>query len=296
MDVLQSIVTPITHNIPDVLRAPAEGLIGAKCYHSLVWNFDLFDVDCLKYALSKGLGLGIVLGGSIVKIPQILKIVTSRSARGLSLPAYILETAAYAISLAYASRNHFPFSTYGENFFLTVQNVVITLLIVWYSGARTATGRPLSAGSSVRMRGNLNGVIIGSLFVVVAAISLSSDALVPPSLLSLLQATTVPLSLISKAPQIASNHRHKSTGNLSAFAVFNAFFGCLARLFTTSQETGDSLMWWGFALAGALNAVLVAQMVVYWNNPGSEPVDKGADRGIPMTSSPLRTSFGRKLD
>jgi mannose-P-dolichol utilization defect protein 1 len=229
----------------------------------------------------------------------------------------ILETAAYAISLAYASRNQFPFSTYGENFFLTVQNVIITLLIIWYSGARTATGRPLSAGSSVRARGNLNGVIIGSLVVVVAAISLSSDALVSPSSrefgritvifresrsktvsssVSFLQATTVPLSLISKAPQIASNYQLKSTGNLSAFAVFNAFFGCLARLFTTSQETGDSLMWWGFALAGALNAVLVAQMVIYWNNPGSESLGKGTDRGIPMTSSPIRAGFGRKLD
>jgi mannose-P-dolichol utilization defect protein 1 len=71
--------------------------------------------------------------------------------------------------------------------------------------------------------------------------------------------------LISKAPQIISNHRLQSTGNLSAFAVFNAFAGCLARLFTTSQETGDSLVWWGFALAAALNAVLAGQMIMYWN-------------------------------
>ena len=82
---------------------------------------------------------------------------------------------------------------------------------------------------------------------------------------SLLQASTVPLALISKAPQIISNHRLHSTGNLSAFAVFNAFMGCVARLFTTSQETGDSLVWWGFALAAALNAVLAGQMIMYWN-------------------------------
>jgi hypothetical protein len=48
--------------------------------------------------------------------------------------------------------------------------------------------------------------------------------------------------------------------------VFNAFAGCLARLFTTSQETGDSLVWWGFALAAALNAVLAGQMIMYWNS------------------------------
>jgi mannose-P-dolichol utilization defect protein 1 len=32
---------------------------------------NLTDGDCLKYALSKGLGLGIVVGGGIVKIPQV---------------------------------------------------------------------------------------------------------------------------------------------------------------------------------------------------------------------------------
>lgn len=49
--------------------------------------------------------------------PQIIKISQARSAIGLSLPAYVLETLSYAISLAYAYRSSFPFSTYGENFF-----------------------------------------------------------------------------------------------------------------------------------------------------------------------------------
>jgi len=43
-----------------------------KCYVSLVENLNIKDVECLKYSLSKGLGLGIVLGGSIMKIPQLL--------------------------------------------------------------------------------------------------------------------------------------------------------------------------------------------------------------------------------
>lgn len=64
-------VTSITHHIPGFIRQPAEALIGQKCYTSLVYDFNISDVDCLKYALSKGLGLGIVLGGGIVKIPQV---------------------------------------------------------------------------------------------------------------------------------------------------------------------------------------------------------------------------------
>jgi mannose-P-dolichol utilization defect protein 1 len=69
-------VTSVTHNIPSILRDPAVALIGERCYTVLVYDFDITNVDCLKYALSKGLGLGIVLGGAIVKIPQAGRLAT----------------------------------------------------------------------------------------------------------------------------------------------------------------------------------------------------------------------------
>jgi hypothetical protein len=43
-----------------------------KCYVSLVENLNVEDVDCIKYSLSKGIGVGIVVGGSIMKVPQLL--------------------------------------------------------------------------------------------------------------------------------------------------------------------------------------------------------------------------------
>ena len=43
-----------------------------KCYVSLIENLNIDDVDCIKYSLSKGLGFGIVAGGSIMKVPQLL--------------------------------------------------------------------------------------------------------------------------------------------------------------------------------------------------------------------------------
>lgn len=74
-----------------------------------MYDFNITHVECLKYALSKGLGLGIVLGGAIVKIPQvrlypaqaevqaefpqIITLVSSGSARGLSLTAYVCRAA-----------------------------------------------------------------------------------------------------------------------------------------------------------------------------------------------------------
>ena len=82
--------------------------------------------------------------------------------------------------------------------------------------------------------------------------------------LAFLQITTLPLSLFSKIPQIRQNFRSKSTGQLSTFAVISQIAGCLARLFTTATEVGDSLLTAGFALALLLNIVLGVQLWVYW--------------------------------
>ncbi|KAF9485913.1 mannose-P-dolichol utilization defect 1 protein [Pholiota conissans] len=247
-------MTAITQNLPWFVKDLGVSIVGKECYTSLVENLHLDDVKCLKYSLSKGLGIGIVLGGSIMKVPQILLITSARSARGLSLPAYFLETASYAITLAYAVRHDFPFSTYGENLFLTIQNTIITLLILVYSPtpprSLTSPGTPKS--QTVAFTGV--GLAAGGIALCV----------VPDDILGFLQLTTLPLSLFSKLPQIRQNARARSTGQLSAFAVISQIAGCLARLFTTAQEVGDLLVSAGFALALLLNLILGAQLWMYW--------------------------------
>lgn len=208
------------------------------------------------------------------------KVLRARSARGLSFAAYILETLAYAITLAYSYRNAFPFSTYGENFFLTIQNALITVLIAYYpsSGTRRARG------------GNL-GSAFGTLIATIAgAFALYS---VPSSTLSLLQLATLPLSLFSKLPQITSNYRAQSTGQLSAFAVASQVLGCLARVFTTLTEVDDVLLLTGFVLALVLNCVLAAQMWMYW---GQDSEMKSVDIGKPSASEKFRTIDQTQVD
>ncbi|BEJ05155.1 hypothetical protein CcaverHIS641_0209720 [Cutaneotrichosporon cavernicola] len=266
MSALHSAVTTVTHNIPWILSEPAIALIGLKCYNSLVYDFNITDVECLKYALSKGLGFGIVLGGSIVKVPQIMKIVRSGSARGLSLSAYILETASYAISLAYASRSRFPFSTYGENFFITIQNIIITLMILHYNKPKGSTyaglGRSLSSSHTATRR----RVVFGAAIIAASCLYLWNETLCPMSI-----------------------------RNLSAFAVFSALLGCLARLFTTKQEVNDPLIFWGFAGAALLNFVLVLQMLMFWRTTDEQFGSKHKLSGVAIADP----GFGlaeRKLD
>ena len=41
------------------------------CWATFFERFDLLNLDCLKASISKGLGLGIILGAVVVKLPQI---------------------------------------------------------------------------------------------------------------------------------------------------------------------------------------------------------------------------------
>ncbi|KZF26209.1 mannose-P-dolichol utilization defect 1 protein [Xylona heveae TC161] len=280
MDILRSILQPITHNLPAPIAEAASTLLGPVCYQTLVLDIDPFSSpECIKLAISKALGIGIVLVSSIVKVPQIIKLVASESAAGLSLPSILLETASYLISLAYNVRHGFPFSTYGETALLSVQDIVIAALVLSYSG------RTVGAGIFIA----LLAVVAGALF---------QERAVNAELLAYLQAAAGLLSVASKVPQIYTIWKEGSTGQLSAFAVFNYLGGSLSRIFTTLQEVDDKLILYGFVAGFVLNAVLAAQMVLYWNKSPAAGQKKSAGKAKgkaeKTTSSPAAGTKSRK--
>lgn len=208
MDVLRTAVQPITHNLPEPIRDLGISLLGAACYKTLLLDVALDDQACLKLAVSKGLGVGIIAASSIVKVPQILKLLRSKSAAGVSFLSYLLETSAYLISLAYNFRNGFPFSTYGETALILGQNVVISVLVLNYSG-----------------RAGLAAVLVAALAV--GAGALFTEGVLDMQTMGYLQAGAGVLGVASKLPQIAAIWQQGGTGQLSAFAV-----GCQASHFS----------------------------------------------------------------
>ena len=91
MDSLRSALQPITHNLPTPIHDLGVSIIGETCYKTLLLDIDLSSQDCLKLAISKGLGIGIIAASSIVKVPQILKLINSKSAEGISFLSYLLD-------------------------------------------------------------------------------------------------------------------------------------------------------------------------------------------------------------
>ncbi|KAK0516723.1 hypothetical protein JMJ35_001326 [Cladonia borealis] len=123
MDLLRSNLQPLTHSLPAPIRDIGLSLLGPACYKTLILDINPSDTPCLTLALSKTLGLATVAGSSIVKLPQILKLLSSQSATGISFLSYFLETTSFITTLAYSARNGFPFTTYGETAMIAAQNV-----------------------------------------------------------------------------------------------------------------------------------------------------------------------------
>ena len=200
MDLLRSTLQPITHNLPNPIRDLGISLLGSACYRTLIIDIDPSNTACLKLAVSKGLGIGIIATSSIVKVPQILKLLSSQSAEGLSFLSVLLETSSLLISLAYNVRQGFPFSTYGELALIAAQNVVIAVLVLRFGGRSAAAG-----------------VFVAGLAA--AGYALFDGSVVDMKTLSYLQAGAGALGVASKVPQILTVWQQGGTGQLSAFAV-----------------------------------------------------------------------------
>ena len=202
MDALQQTLRPVLRSLPAPIHSGAIALLGRQCHRKLLLDADLRAQACLKLAISKVLGLGIVVGSAGVKLPQILKLVSSGKATGISSLGYALETASYVIGLAYSVRRGFPFSTYGETAFIAVQNIVIAVLVL-----------------HLRRQGAAAAAFVTGLAAVLYAVLFSGDRFVDLHGLGWLQAGASVLNLASKLPQIWTIYREGGTGQLSAFAV-----------------------------------------------------------------------------
>lgn len=78
------------------------------CYLNCMYVFH-FPGPCLKSTISKGLGMSIIAGSVMVKVPQILKIFQNKSAEGINLYGVCLELFAMSATISYSFINEFPF-------------------------------------------------------------------------------------------------------------------------------------------------------------------------------------------
>ncbi|XP_065201884.1 mannose-P-dolichol utilization defect 1 protein homolog [Planococcus citri] len=224
-----------------------------ECYDTVFVQQDFFDVPCLKSAVSKCLGYGIIAGSVLVKVPQIVKISKNKSAEGISIVGQILELYGVTASVAYSYVKRFPFSSWGDSVFMLAQTSTIAGLSLHFN------------------KGNLPCFVF--LIVYSILVYLSVSGFVAVHILWFFQASSVPVMFIGKMIQVYRNFQAKSMGQLSLITNALLFFGSLARVFTSVQETGDFIIILTYSLATFANGIMLTQFFVY---PSSDAVKKPA--------------------
>ncbi|XP_071454043.1 mannose-P-dolichol utilization defect 1 protein homolog [Hetaerina americana] len=232
-------------------------LFTERCHDAFFVEFDFFNMTCVKIAISKMLGIGIIAGSMLVKVPQILKIMSSKSAEGISIPSVCMELFAITASLSYSFISGFPFSAWGEGLFLALQTCAIAALSLFFGAGSLKKGskKGETEGSSAK----------AALFMAIysAVLYVLMSGITKVEVLRTMQACNVPLILLGKSIQALANYRRQSTGQLSAATLGLLFVGSLARIFTSIQETGDMVLVVTYMAASLANGVIFAQILYY---------------------------------
>lgn len=189
-------------------------------------------------------GVCVLIGSLLYKLPQILRVIRRRSAAGISVLMYSLETVGTTFSALYFARRAFPFSTYGETVFILIQNIVLLALIVLFQRLPRAPA-----------------IFLGILYF--ATVVALFSPYVPMSVLVLVQLGSIPILNLARVPQIVLNYRHKGTGELSPITLGLQLLGNVARIFTTIAQVRDRLMLTGICVATCFNTALFVQWLYY---------------------------------
>ncbi|KAL4434946.1 hypothetical protein ABPG74_017702 [Tetrahymena malaccensis] len=219
-----------------------------ECFDTFFVKNDFVNAQCIKFTLSKVLGTGIVVLSTILKVPQIIKIVKNKSVEGLSFPAIISETFLYFFTISYNLYKQNSFSLYGENVFIVIQNIAIMALFYVY-GKNFSIIKLLTTYI-------LFGVVAGPLLLQIAPTKLYDFAMI----------INMVLFFFGRAPQIYSNFKNKSTGQLAAVTVLLSLSGCIARTFTVLTEAPDFFVLLNNFESVILNGTIFTQLLIYWKN------------------------------
>lgn len=203
----------------------------------------LSDMACFKQTLSLILGIGIVCGAGLIKLPQVAAVVSAQSGEGLSMITLCIETFGYAYNLAAHYRLRYPVSTYGDFGVLMLQNSILIILV-----HRFANKSPTGAA------------IVSAMF---CGLAVMCSPAFPVGVLQLMTLVNVPVTFAARIPQIMKSFRNKSTGSLSAITCCGLFLGSSARVFTTLQDVDNVNILIGYIASASLNAIIAGQVLYY---------------------------------
>nr|XP_037285564.1 LOW QUALITY PROTEIN: mannose-P-dolichol utilization defect 1 protein-like [Rhipicephalus microplus] len=228
-----------------LVKQVLQAFFPGKCYDEIIVRHNFENVGCLKLALSKCLGYGIIVGSTLVKVPQIVKIVQTQSSEGISVTSVLMELMGMTATAAYSYAQRYPFSSWGRG-------------PVPDAGDCADRGAGDALPGPDEPRGGLHGLLH-------LPAGHADDEGVPVPVLWSAQLVSLPVIICGKLMQVWSNYRQGHTGQLSLITSALLFLGGVARIFTSLTETGDPLIVVTFCLATIANSLIFGQVLYYWD-------------------------------
>lgn len=181
----------------------------------------------------------------VLKFPQIFLLIRAKSSGGVSLNSLLLELTGFIVFVTYQMYYDYPPPTYLEYPILIAQDVVLLLLILHYDGN-----------------------LWQSLFYAAVFVGGWRLLTVEKWIIDLAMSLCTLISATSKFAQLQCLWRTKDAGQVSALSWGMATYTCMARVYTTTVTTGDTLVLVRFVTMSLLNLWVLLTVLYYQKHSG----------------------------
>ncbi|XP_001603603.1 mannose-P-dolichol utilization defect 1 protein homolog [Nasonia vitripennis] len=208
----------------------------------------------LQY-ISNGLSL-ITIGMCLVlKVPQISRLLDSKSAVGISCVGLMLELTSYSVMTCYNFTNGYSLLSYMEYPIILIQEYFLIYLVLKY----------LSAINTQTL------LAVGFYFITCTGLL---TQVIPKTVLTFLAPLCTPISASSKIAQLFAIVRAKNADAVSPKTWFISAFTNLTRVFTIWMDSADALLLGNFIISVALSSSIMFAALYYRSNPKKDEIKK----------------------
>lgn len=180
----------------------------------------------------------------VLKIPQILNLLTAKSADQISVVGLLLELTSYTVMASYNFTNGYSILSYLEYPVILLQEYILIFLVLKYLN-----------------KINTFSILVSILYI---AISISfAMQLIPKVVLTILVPLCTPISVSSKVVQLVAIFRAKNADTVSPITWFISAFTNLTRVFTIWMDSADILLLGNFIISVILSSSIMFSAIYY---------------------------------
>ncbi|XP_076679951.1 solute carrier family 66 member 3 [Andrena cerasifolii] len=180
----------------------------------------------------------------VLKIPQILNLLSAKSADQISILGLLLELTSYTVMTSYNYTNGYSVLSYLEYPVILLQEYILIFLVLKYLKKINI----FSASAAVFY------------FAISTCFALQ---IIPKVVLTFLAPMCTPISVSSKIVQLLAIFRAKNADTVSPITWFISAFTNLTRVFTIWMDSADILLLGNFTISVILSSSIMFTAIHY---------------------------------